>query len=384
MIINTSNLYVGGGVQVALSFINELKEMDTPHHYHVFLSQAINRQLDTKSFPDHFYFYLIEKSPAPMKTRKKIVGQLEELEQKIKPDIVFSVFGPTYWRPKAKHIMGFAVPWVLQQDSVAYHELPLLKRIKMRMWVKYVAHHAKKDATHYIIETEDGKSRMSHVLDIAKENIAVVGNSYSAVFDDVAYLDTKNSDYIELPKKAKKEFRLLLISHNHPHKNLKIINQVMPLLKDGSIRFVLTVDDESYKSLFPDKPKNILNLGPVSQKTCPSLYAQCDAMFLPTLLEVFSASYPEAMKMERPILTSNYSFATDVCQDAALYFDPLDPKNIAEKIKKLVADKALQEKLLEKGKKRVKEFETARSRAEKYVTLCENVVKYNQLNKDNA
>ena len=383
-LINTSNLYVGGGMQVALSFINELKEMDTPHHYHIFLSKAINKQLDTKSFPDHFQFYLIEKTPASIKTRKKIVGQLEELEKKIRPDIVFSVFGPTYWRPKTKHIMGFAVPWVLQQDSVAYHELPLRKRIKMRMWVKYVAHHAKKDATRYIIETEDGKSRMSRVLNIAEKNIAVVGNSYSAVFDDVAYLNKQNSEYMQLPLKRENEFRLLLISHNHPHKNLKIINQAIPLLKNDSIRFVLTVDDESYQTLFPDNPKQVLNLGPVSQKACPSLYAQCDAMFLPTLLEVFSAAYPEAMKMERPILTSNYSFATDVCQDAALYFDPLDPEDIAQKIQKLVKDKALQQELVEKGKKRVKEFETARSRAEKYVTLCENVVKYNQLNKDNA
>ena len=384
IIINTSNLYVGGGVQVALSFINELKEMDTLHHCHIFLSQATKKQLDTKSFPDHFHFYLIEKSPASLRTRKKVLSKLEELEKKIKPDIVFSVFGPTYWRPKAKHIMGFAVPWVLQQDSVAYRELPLHKRIKMRMWVKYVAYHAKKDATYYIIETEDGKNKMSHVLDIPEKNIAVVGNSYSAVFDDTSYQNTKNSEYIQLPEKTENEFRLLLISHNYPHKNLKIINKVIQLLKDDSIKFVLTVDDESYKILFPDQPKRVLNLGSVSQKACPSLYAQCDAMFLPTLLEVFSAAYPEAMKMERPILTSNYSFATDVCQNAALYFDPLDPEDTAQKIKKLVSDKGLQQELVEKGKRRVKEFETARSRAEKYITLCENVVKYNQLNKDDV
>jgi glycosyltransferase involved in cell wall biosynthesis len=111
-------------------------------------------------------------------------------------------------------------------------------------------------------------------------------------------------------------------------------------------------------------------MGSIPHKSCPSLYAQSDALFAPTLLETFSAAYPEAMKMEKPILTSNYSFAKDVCQDAALYFDPLDPVDIAEKIKKLIEDTALQHELVEKGKKRVKEFETARSRAEKYVTLC--------------
>jgi len=373
ILINTSNLYVGGGLQVALSFINELKELNIDHEYHIFLSGAIDKQIDQKSFPANFFFYLIEKSPASLKTRKQIVAKLDTLEEQIKPDIVFSVFGPSYWKPKAKHIMGFAVPWVLQKDSVAYDELSFLKRIKMSMWVKYVAYYAKRDASHYIIETEDGKDRLSKVLGINKENISVVGNSYSAIFNDPQYLSKDNPNYMQLPVKEEDEFRLLLISHNHPHKNLKIINQVIPLLENYNIKFVLTVDKESNSSLFPNRPKQVLNLGPVNQKACPSLYKQCDAMFLPTLLEVFSAAYPEAMKMEKPILTSNYSFATDVCQDAALYFDPLDPKDIAEKIKKLVDDEALKSELVEKGKERVKEFETARSRAEKYIVICEKI-----------
>ncbi len=374
LLINTSNLYLGGGLQVALSFINELKEMNTSNDYHIFLSQAIDKQLDKKNFSDNFHFYLIERSPASLKTRKQIVARLNALEEQIQPDIVFSVFGPSYWKPKAKHVMGFAVPWVLQKDSVAYDELSFLKRIKMRMWVEYVAYYAKRDASHYIIETEDGKNRMSKVLGIAEDNISVVGNSYSSIFNEPAYLDETNSEYIQLPEKEEEEFRLLLISHNHPNKNLKIINKVIPLLKDFNIKFVLTVDMKSYKTLFPNKPKQVIHLGPVKQTACPSLYKQCDAMFLPTLLEVFSAAYPEAMKMEKPILTSNYSFAIDICRDAALYFDPLDPKDIAEKIKRLVGDKALQQELVKKGNKRVKEFETARSRAEKYLEICQRIV----------
>lgn len=375
IIINTSNLYVGGGLQVALSFMNELKVMDTSYSYHIFLSQAIDKQLEKNSFPKNFYFYLIERSPASLKTRKQIVAHLDELTKQIQPDIVFSIFGPSYWKPNSKHVMGFAVPWVLQKDSVAYDELSFFKRIKMRMWVEYISYYAKRDASNYIIETEDGKNRMSKVLGIAEDNISVVGNSYSSIFNKVAYLDETSPEYIHLPKKEEDEFRFLLISHNHPHKNLKIINQVIPLLGNANIKFVLTIDEESYKTLFLNKPKQIINLGPVSQKACPSLYTQCDAVFLPTLLEVFSAAYPEAMKMEKPILTSNYSFATDVCKDAAFYFNPLNPEEIAEKIKTLAANKILQEELIEKGKKRVKEFETARTRAEKYIAICEKIIK---------
>ena len=122
----------------------------------------------------------------------------------------------------------------------------------------------------------------------------------------------------------------------------------------------------------------IINLGKIVQKGCPSVYKQCDALFAPTLLETFSAAYPEAMKMRKPILTSKYSFAKDLCGDAALYFDPLDPKDIAQKIKQLIGNEILQKIMIENGEKKLMSFETARSRAEKYISICEEIVNNNE------
>ena len=375
ILINTSNLYVGGGLQVALSFINELKELNTNHEYHIFLSLAVDKQIDQKEFTGNFYFYLIEKSPASLKTRKTIVAKLNSLEEHIKPDIVFSVFGPSYWKPKAKHLLGFADGWAYNSESVAYNRLPLLKRIKMRLHVKYKSYYLKRDADYYVLETLDAKNKFSKVIDIDKSKTFVVGNTYSSIFDEDECIQSNYEYFINLPKKQDNEFRLIYITHNHPNKNLTSINKILPLLDGFNIKFFLTLDDVSYRTLFPVLTKNVINLGPIPQKSCPSVYKQCDALFAPTLLETFSAAYPEAMKMGKPILTSNYSFAKDVCQDAALYFDPLDPKDMIKKIKMLVRDKALLNKLAEKGRKRVKKFESARTRAEKYIAICENLVK---------
>ena len=375
ILLNTSNLYVGGGLQVALSFINELKELNTNHEYHIFLSLAVDKQIDQKEFTGNFYFYLIEKSPASLKTRKTILVKLNSLEEYIKPDIVFSVFGPSYWKPKAKHLLGFADGWAYNSESVAYNRLPLLKRIKMRLHVKYKSYYLKRDADYYVLETLDAKNKFSKVIDIDKSKTFVVGNTYSSIFDEDECIQSNYEYFINLPKKQDNEFRLIYITHNHPNKNLTSINKILPLLDGFNINFFLTLDDVSYRTLFPVLTKNVINLGPIPQKSCPSVYKQCDALFAPTLLETFSAAYPEAMKMGKPILTSNYSFAKDVCQDAALYFDPLDPKDMIKKIKMLVRDKALLNKLAEKGRKRVKKFESARTRAEKYIAICENLVK---------
>lgn len=81
------------------------------------------------------------------------------------------------------------------------------------------------------------------------------------------------------------------------------------------------------------------------------------------------------MKMKKPILTSDLSFAHYLCEDAAVYFDPLNPKNIAGKIIELSENKELVNQLIQKGTQRLKTFETAKTRAEKYLDICEEIIK---------
>ena len=76
----------------------------------------------------------------------------------------------------------------------------------------------------------------------------------------------------------------------------------------------------------------VINVGPVSINQCPALYHYCDALFLPTLLECFSASYVEAMYFKKMIFTSDLPFAHTVCDDSAIYFDPYDANDICDKI----------------------------------------------------
>ena len=101
----------------------------------------------------------------------------------------------------------------------------------------------------------------------------------------------------------------------------------------------------------------------------------CDALFLPTLLECFSASYPEAMLLKKPIVTSDLPFATTVCDNAALYFDPLDAEDIAKTLIKLVESSKIYNQLVERGKEQLRTFLTPQERAKKYLKICENISK---------
>jgi glycosyltransferase involved in cell wall biosynthesis len=107
---------------------------------------------------------------------------------------------------------------------------------------------------------------------------------------------------------------------------------------------------------------------------CPSLYKECDIVYLPTLLEIFSASYPEAMIMKKPILTSDLSFARSICGEAALYFNPFDTSDIANVIEKIIFDEKLYQMYVAKGKEKFESFPSAAQRVESYFKICSDVV----------
>src|SRR5690606_9425639 len=164
-----------------------------------------------------------------------------------------------------------------------------------------------------------------------------------------------------LPAKAENEFRFLSLCTFHKHKNLEILNEVIPLLNldtvGKNVKFVLTIDDENFESKFTaEAKKSILNIGRQPVQNCAKLYSESDSLFLPTFLECFSANYPEAMYMKKPIATSDLSFATSVCGNAALYFNPTDPKDICDKLLMICHDEKLRDQLVIRGSMQLKQF----------------------------
>lgn len=361
LIVNLSNNLSGGGLQVALSFLSECRHFDQ-NEYHVFLSPNVARQTDRSLFGRNFIFYDIPTAPF-----WKLGRLLSPLEKQIRPDVVFTVFGPSYWRPKAKHIMGFARGHYIYPESAFLKQLPDKEKLKFYIKKSIQCFYIKHDADVYVTETEDVTARFKKIF--GKSNAYTVSNTCGRYYFSPQHFNPK------LPARQPGEFRLLTLSAYYPHKNLEVIPKIIDALKDSSegkdIRFVLTLKPEDYQRVIPPQYREwVYNIGPVPVKECPALYQECDVMFLPTLLECFSASYPEAMAMDRPILTSDLDFAHSICGDAAIYFDPMDPCDIARKAIALKNNLILRQSLVEKGRARIAAFPSARERAECYLKLC--------------
>lgn len=97
----------------------------------------------------------------------------------------------------------------------------------------------------------------------------------------------------------------------------------------------------------------LLPVGAIPQQELADWFGQVNAVLFPTLLESFSGTYLEAMHFGVPILTSDLDFAHDVCDDAALYFDPWNPEAMEQAILALAADPGRQAKLVQAGKERL-------------------------------
>ncbi len=121
----------------------------------------------------------------------------------------------------------------------------------------------------------------------------------------------------------------------------------------------------------------IVNIGPIMPKECASLYDECDALILPTLLECFSANYAEAMFMKKPILTTDLPFAKTVCGDAALYFAALNENDAVDKVIKLVNDPYLRVQLIKKGNLRLEKFLNAKARANLIISIVNDILENN-------
>ena len=368
ILINCSNLKVGGGLQVAHSFLYEIKK-NTEHQFIVILSDFLKYQINQAEFPDNFKFFHYSIKPSALKALTGNDKFLSEIEDKYEPDAVFSVFGPTYWQPKAKHVCGFARPDYIFKDSPFFKQVSWFYKLKLKLMEFFHMYDIRNNNEILITENKVVSAILASKV---TQPVFTVSNYYNQVFDDKNLWIKKHN-----LRQDNDTINLLTISANYPHKNLAIIKKVIPVLQHNfpefKFKFILTMDREEFGISETDVLNDTIQfLGKVSINQCPDLYSQSDFLFLPTLLECFSASYCEAMVMQKPILTSDLPFAKSICNNAAFYFDPLDENDIANAIVHLSYDKKVQEDLIKSGLEQLKTFDTAKQRAEKYLNIIIN------------
>ena len=94
----------------------------------------------------------------------------------------------------------------------------------------------------------------------------------------------------------------------------------------------------------------------VPEEDLIAIYNMASVFVFPSFYEGFGIPVLEGMACGVPVVTSNVSSMPEVGGDAAIYFDPYDEKDMAEKIGMVLSDEQLREKMIAKGLQKVKEY----------------------------
>lgn len=369
ILINTTIMSVGGGIQLADSIVRQFVK-NKQHQFVLvypktmeYTAEAVRGENNVELFPYEMPKYYLGLLTGHNQT-------LDHLVKQKKIDVVFSVMGPSRWKPDVPHLVGFARCQAVIPESPYWNMISIKERLFIRIQNIMLMHNFRSTSRYFWTENEFISSRVRESLS-SNAVVYTVTSNYNQVYDQPEAWDRS----IIFP--LFKGMTVLTIAANYPHKNLRIIPLVIEYLVKKypkmKFRFVMTVKYDELGELSDIAKEHIYFVGSVTINQCPYMYEQCDVMFLPSLLECFSACYAEAMRMEKVILVPKIGFAEGLCKNAALYYTPTSIENLGEAIYKLYTHPKLCEELVANGKKQIKNFETYKTRAEKLLNLIEHL-----------
>lgn len=344
----------GGGVQVAIAFLDQLTTNQSDY----------NKDVDWQAVvPDRLVPMLPERLACDKrllllrkKSRVNVLSAaraLSHIESDFRADVVFTVFGPAYFRACAPHLVGFALP------NLIYERDPILRAAAGPFGpaVDTIKRFLVRRANHFVVETETARCRLATRLNIRSNRISVIANS----------LNPQLSKYTPQPYSRQGVFKVLIPSAYYRHKNLELIPEIAGRLQASMPRaefqFQLTLDPASVpmrRIMQTAKSLGVTNrlktLGQLRLDGLAEAYQCASAVMLPTVREISTAVYPESFYFERPLVTSDLDFARELCGDAALYCNGYDAGEYAATLALLIADRGsgkLTDRLISEGRARL-------------------------------
>jgi len=329
--------------------------------FEVYLKEKPNSEMPRE---ENFWKYKIV-GPKPFWTQ--IGLPLALFSHRQKPDIFFT---PTHYAPRFSPI-----PTVVSVMDLSFLQFPQLFKSsdlqKLKNWTAYSV----KKATKIITISQSSKDDIINEYKVAKDKVKVV---YLGIKEE----EKANNMTQILEKHNIKTPYVLFVGTLQPRKNIAGLVQAFAKVvkKNPSLTLVIIgkkgwLYDEILSA--PEKfgvGKNVVFLDFVKDEELPTFYKNAVCFVLPSLYEGFGLPVLEAMKYGCPVITSNISSLPEAGGDAAVYVNPDSIEDIAEKIEKVVNDKALQESMRKKGLSQVKKFSWEKS-AQEVLTVLQDIWK---------
>jgi len=190
---------------------------------------------------------------------------------------------------------------------------------------------------------------------------------------------TKTTEKYKLPQNF-----ILFVGNIKPHKNLTTLLDAFLLAKPkiGNYQLVIlgkkegfiTGDSKIFEKINKNSilEENVHFTGYVAEEDLPSIYNLATLFVFPSIYEGFGFPPLEAMACGCPVVCSNSASLPEVCGDAVLYVDALNPSEMALGIQETLSNDILRRELTAKGFNKAKQYEWKRS-SEQFTDCLKNI-----------
>ncbi len=338
------------------NIITNLVKHYNDYNYKIVGNIFINKNVPTKlAAINNDNFLLTRYIPAKLWSQSIKLGILPHINliHKGSPDLVINF--DFVRAPVSKKVKTITVI-----HDLAYEVYPQYTEKRNLQRLKKLVPKSLKMSTRIVAVSESTKKDLISNYNVNPNKIDVVYNAVDTKLYKPKALTKEIRNKYNLPKKY-----LLYLGNIEPRKNIKGIIEAYSMLPDeisSEYKLVLSGgrgwnQGEINNALKQSAKKdNIIFTGYIDDRDKPELYAGADIFLFPSHYEGFGLPILEAMACGVPVITADNSSLREVADKAALYVNSKSTKELLTAIIKIVMNKRIRQDLINKGNKRVKEF----------------------------
>ncbi|SEK39056.1 glycosyltransferase [Halomonas daqiaonensis] len=364
--IDFSPIKSGGGAQLALNFLDHLKENNNFDGCFLLISEKFPFK---SRVPSEFPVILAPSSPV-----KRVLFEncrLRKIFYAKGIDKVYTFFGPGLpCMQGIKQVVGVAYPIICNDESQYWQYLDKKVYFRKKI-VNFFRKKRLKRSDYLVFETEVMRNRCVNILPYNVEKTFVIPPT-----------PTKYVTESSRPFMQGGGLKLLVLSGLDYHKNIWRLIEVSILARKKSIKFNVVISSTKkqflvkYNRLVTDKFLKIIDdyfefLGPIPSDEIQRAYDSVDVVINISDLESFSNNYMEAWLARKPIIASDRDFSRHICGGSAVYVEPHAPSSLLDAIELFLNSEIDISKMKEEGVERIKRLPSLNQK----VSMLEGVLR---------
>lgn len=283
---------------------------------------------------------------------------LSNLLDQLEPDLLFSNsgFAPPRRNRQFRTVIALHNSMPLREELIA-EETSWLLRLRL-VWLRRMIHRSLQNSDMAIVFSHDTRKTI-------ELKFPDVHNPIQVIHHGIDWQADADSNQPPDPGPVRHPY-LLYVSQFHRYKNVGRLLEAFALIADSfpDLELVL-IGDRSDPAYWKEVQSTIHNLKLEKRvrylPSCPreellNLYRNSLAFVHPSLAETCSFPLLEAMALGLPIAAARMSALPEIAGDAALYFDPYQPEDIAAVLSLIISKEDLRNELSRLAKRRAATF----------------------------